>query len=228
LRIAALVVEAVFYNAFSEVIPFQMSKTTSKESSVWEKVNSISSVCLVLVGLGAMWFAYTQIKESRDEAKIQHLVEVVQQFDQPPYSDIRRRLAAQRIDTKQKIVRPLDVEDPPGEMIDLLDFCQHIGLLVNRGYLDEGDVYGEFADPMFLLYRDARPLIDARRKEEPAVWGDFVDLVQALERIDIESNNGAANHPSQEEIYEEYNADAQVPVGGGLFPEKKSRPPKKK
>jgi hypothetical protein len=198
-----------------------------KESSLWEKVNAISSALLVLVGVGGIIFAYFQIKESREEAKIQHLVEVVQQFDQPPYSDIRIRLATQRIDTKKRIVRPLNVDDPPGEMIDLIDFFQHIGLLVRRGYLDEGDVYGEFADPMFLLYVDARPLIDARQKEEPAVWGDFTDLMQAMERIDREDNAGVANHPSQEDIYEEYNADAQVPTGGPL-PLKRSPPRKKK
>lgn len=198
-----------------------------EKSSVWEKVNAISSVFLVLVGVGGIIFAYVQIRESRDEAKIQRLVEVVRQFDQPPYSDIRRRLAAQRIDTKQKSVRPLDVEDPPGEMIDLLDFCQHIGFLVSRGFLDRDDVYGEFADPMFLLYTDARPLIDARRKKEPAVWGDCVDLMQVLIQIDAENNAGVANHPSQDDIYEEYNADAQVPVGGPL-PLQKSHSPKKK
>ena len=172
--------------------------------------------CSLLLELRPGIFAYYQIKESREEARIQHLVEVVQQFDQPPYSDIRIRLAAQRIDTKQRIVRPLNVEDPPGEMIDLIDFFQHVGLLVRRGYLDEGDVYGEFADPMFLLYTDARPLIDARQKEEPAVWGDFTDLMQAMVRIDQEDNAGVGNHPSQEDIYEEYNADAQVPTGGPL------------
>jgi hypothetical protein len=137
----------------------------------WEKVNAISSILLVFVGVGGIVFAYYQIKESRDEAKMQHLVEVVQQFDQPPYSDIRKKLGVERIDTKQRTVRPLDVEDPPNEMIDLLDFCRHIGMLVSRGYLDEGDVYGEFADPLFLLYSDARPLIDARQKQEPGRLG---------------------------------------------------------
>jgi len=101
-------------------------------------------------------------------------------------------------------------------MIDLLDFYEHIGLLVRRGYLDEGDVYGEFADPMFLLYTDARPLIDARQKEEAAVWGDFVDLIQTMQQIDKDNNAGAANHPSQEDIYEEYNADAESPAGAPL------------
>src|ERR1019366_1707306 len=132
----------------------------AKEPDGWGMANAISSIALVALGAGALLFAYFQIKEARDEAKIQHLVEIVQQFDQPPYSDIRRRLGAARIDTKQGTVRQLNVNDPPGEMIDLLDFYQHIGLLVSRGYLDPQAVYSEFSDPMFLLYTDGRPLID--------------------------------------------------------------------
>jgi LacI family transcriptional regulator len=59
-------------------------------------------------------------------------------------------------------------------------------------------------------------------KQEPADWGDCVDLMQVLERIDVENNNGVANHPSPEDIYEEYNADAQVPTAGPL-PVRRSR-----
>src|ERR1035437_6632118 len=100
-----------------------------RESNFWEKLNAISSALLVIVGFGAVVFAYYQIKEARSdakaqieearsEAKMEHLVEVVREFDEPHYSDIRKRLAAARIDTKRGTVRPLDVDDPPGEMID--------------------------------------------------------------------------------------------------------------
>jgi hypothetical protein len=51
--------------------------------------------------------------------------------------------------------------------------------------------------------------------------------MQVLQRIDNENDNGAANHPSQEDMYEEYNAYAQVPTAGPL-PVKRSRPKIKK
>ena len=199
----------------------------SRESNKWERINAISSLALVIVGAGALLFAYFQIKEARNEAKIQHLVEVVQEFDGPHYSDMRRRLAIARIDPTQKNLRPLDVTAPPDDMIDLLDFYQHIGRLVTRGYLDPDDVYSEFSDPMFLLYTDARPLIDARQKEEIAVWGDFTDLIAVMKRIDEGDNAGAGDHPSTEDMFEQYNADAASPAREPLLSKGRSSQIKK-
>jgi hypothetical protein len=185
----------------------------SRESNAWEKLDAISSLLLVFVGAGALIFANSQIRESRDEARMQHLVEVVRQFEESPILDTRRRLASERIDTKLKIVLPLDPNDPPDAMTDMANFYQHIGLLVSDGYLDKRDVWGEFSDAMFVFYADARPMIEDAQKEQPAYFGGFTDLMEDMEKIDKDDNEGKGSHPSQADIYSFYAAEAESQAG---------------
>jgi hypothetical protein len=84
-----------------------------------------------------------QLAEPRGEAKIQHLVEESSRFDQGPLLASRRSLAAKRLDKTHKTLRPLDLNNEPEERWDVLNACDHIGLLTKRDYLDVTDVWNE-------------------------------------------------------------------------------------
>jgi hypothetical protein len=66
-------------------------------------------------------------------------------------------------------------------MYDVLNFFDHVGLLEQRGYLDKGDVWSEFSYWLFAFYSDARPLIDAEQKDDPASFSSFSALMDDLE-----------------------------------------------
>lgn len=117
---------------------------------------AIFSGILAVTAVGALWYARDQIKETREEsefqikearqqAKVQHLLELANQFDQEPMATYRRALAQKRLKHE---------DDDPMELYRLLDFFETVGLLVNRGYLDEEDVWSEFGHWVLSLNAD--------------------------------------------------------------------------
>jgi uncharacterized protein YktA (UPF0223 family) len=191
----------------------QPSNRWEKLSALASAVTAFSTFLLFAAGAGALIFANRQIQESREQSKIQHLVEVVQQFDQSPMVDFRKSLADKRLDAKHKILLPLDPDNVPYEMSDVLDFFEHIGLLEKRGYLDKNDVWDEFSDFMFPLYADARPYIDSEQKKDRAEYANFTQLMKEMEQIEAEKEGGTVKPQSQEDIRDFYIGEAEDQPG---------------
>jgi hypothetical protein len=181
----------------------------------WEAVTALATVFLVLTGIFALSFAGKQIKEARDEARIQHLDNLVRQFDQSPLVDSRKRLALKRIDQKRGAVLPLDPEDPPSEMYAVLNFFDYVGLLEKRGYLNTDDVWDALGYWMFPFYADARPVIDLEKKDDPDFYANFSRLMDGLEAIELQ-RHGRQYHPSQTELFEFYSDEAVIQSGAVL------------
>jgi hypothetical protein len=191
----------------------QPSNRWEKLSALASAVTAFSTFLLFAAGAGALIFANRQIQESREQSKIQHLVEVVQQFDQSPMVDFRKSLADKRLDAKHKILLPLDPDNVPYEMSDVLDFFEHMGLLEKRGYLDKNDVWDEFSDFMFPLYADARPYIDSEQKKDRAEYANFTQLMKEMEQIEAEKEGGTVKPQSQEDIRDFYIGEAEDQPG---------------
>jgi uncharacterized protein YktA (UPF0223 family) len=127
--------------------------------------------------------------------------------------DFRKSLADKRLDAKHKILLPLDPDNVPYEMSDVLDFFEHIGLLEKRGYLDKNDVWDEFSDFMFPLYADARPYIDSEQKKDRAEYANFTQLMKEMEQIEAEKEGGTVKPQSQEDIRDFYIGEAEDQPG---------------
>lgn len=125
----------------------------------WNAVNGVSSVAVAVVAILALIFTGVQIHAYREETKVQHLMELVREFEAQRFAGIRRSLASQRIDTKLNRLKKLDPDNPPGEMLDELNFCVDVGLLTSRGALNVHDVWSEFGYWLFPVYYDSRPVI---------------------------------------------------------------------
>jgi hypothetical protein len=192
--------------------------------SVWERVTAISSLTFAIVGIVALAIAGTQIHEMREEAKVQHLTAFVDKWDSPEWNSIRKSLAQKRVDTAQQRLRPIDVDDPPMELYDELDFCEDIGLLTERGYLDRHDVWNEFGDWLFYLYADARPLLDSEQRTSPAEFKECTNLVESMRLIEAKEDASADDHPSENDIYATYMGDLDSEPGQ---PAIRGRRPKK-
>ena len=97
-------------------------------------------------------------------------------------------------------------QDDPDELYAVLDFFETIGLLVERGYLDESDVWNTFAIDVFTLNSDERQNIEQQRRKDPNTYAEFRFLVERLTHIE-EKNHGLGANPSKEEIKEYYQQE---------------------
>lgn len=182
----------------------------SKESTAWDKLTAISSLVLANTGVVALLIAWHQIQEAREEARIQHLIEFVQRFDGADFIKIRKSLAHQRIDKISETLLPLSSSDPPTEIYDELNLCDSIGHLVARGYLDRHDVWSELSYWLFPLYADARPVIEAEQKTNPASFVECQKLVESMRPIEDKEDKGTDNHLDNDDIYSFYAGDDEA------------------
>src|ERR1700680_1487236 len=113
---------------------------------------------LAAITVATVFYARGQIKETRaisdaqlartrQDNQIQHLLELVKEFDQEPMATYRKGLANKRLNTK---------DDDPLEVYRVLDFFETVGRLVDRGYLDEEDVWNQFGYWVLYLNADSK------------------------------------------------------------------------
>lgn len=179
----------------------------------WNAITAMATVLVAMTGIVAVVFAVVQIREFREEAKIQHLEDRIKEYDSPRFLAIRKALAEKRIDTVQKRLNQLDPDNEPDELDEEMDFCDDLGLLVSRGALSRNDVWSVFSTWLFVLHTDARPVIDEARKDGPAYYGNCTDLVKSMEPIEEKENNGNDDHPSESDIYQFYLSELDAQPG---------------
>ena len=183
------------------------------ESNIWEKLTAVSSCALAVIALTALIFTYLQITESRHESQIQHLAEVVHDFDSGSVRNSLSALATKRIDQKKQALSPLDPTNPPGEIYEVANFFEYVGLLTKRGYLDQNDVWDSFGYYLCAFYADSRPLIEVEQKGDPENYADMSWLEETLRQIDEKSHSGRGSHCTQKDIYDFYDGEIETPSG---------------
>jgi hypothetical protein len=197
------------------------------KASIWDRITAFSTVALALIALFALVFTYLQIRdyrsqsqvqinemraeskaqhdEMREESKVQHLMEVVGRFNSPEQLVIRRNLALKRVDRKRNGLYKLDPDSPPVEMEEELDLCNNIGLLTERGYLDLHDVWSEFSEWAFYLYRDSHSYLDGL--VSPADYKECKDLVENMRPIEKAEGKNMYSDPDEDQLYDSYVDD---------------------
>ncbi len=186
---------------------------STPDSSIWDRITAFSSFAMAVMGIGALIFTWLQIREMRNEVTVEHLTELIDKYDSPDQITIRKSLAAKRVDQEHGQLRPLNVNDAPTELYDELGFCEDIGLLTKRGYLDPHDVWNEFGGWLLLLYTDAHPLLDSEQKQDPSEYRDCTSMVENLKSIDNNEASSANDHPSDSDLYNSYLGDIQRQSG---------------
>jgi|SRR5579871_2172206 len=179
-------------------------KPATSSATKWDRMTAVATVALAVIGFSALTLAGLQVREMREEAKIQHLLEFTRDFDGPEHSSNRKTLALKRIDKSQGRLHQLDPSNPPAELESELDFCEDLGLLTHRGYLNRHDVWNNFGYWLFVIYADARPYLDAEQKNDPAEYRECSNLVETLRPIEVKESAGVNEHPSEDNIYRTY------------------------
>jgi hypothetical protein len=181
----------------------------ARESNKWDMITALSSLALALLALIALVFTYLQIMEFHHESQIQHLAEVVHEFDNGPVNREFNSLARKRVDQNTEVLKPLDKDEPPEEMYDISNFFEYVALLTQRGYLDQNDVWDSFGYYLFNFYADAKPMIDLEQHQDPDTYADLTWLVENMRQIEDKSHHGNEDHPTSDEIFLFYNGYVQ-------------------
>ena len=134
------------------------SGTRSKVMVNWLEVQAIGTVALVATSAGAISYAALQLRHEREYRSVANLEKQLDFFQSEAFLVARRKLAVDRMDGDRLL--PWNVEEPPVSVFEVLDFYEHLGLLVKKGHLHVYDVWHTFYEWAQPVYFDLRMLIE--------------------------------------------------------------------
>lgn len=145
----------------------------------WLAMGALGNVGLVLTGAGAISYAGLQLRHERAYRQVSNLEKQLGFFLSPVFVETRRRLAEARLDGDG--LKAWTVEEPPVTAFEVLDFYEHLSLLVKKGHLDLYDVWHTFYEWAQPVYVDMQPLIES---PESAYYDHYNDLQRMMRRMD--------------------------------------------
>ena len=181
----------------------------------WVEVQALANAVLVLTSAGAIGYAAVQLRHERGYRAVDNLEKQLSFFLGETYLGARKRLAAERTDRKELL--PWDPEEPPVAALEVLDFYEHLGLLVKKGHLDVYDVWHTFYEWAQPVYVDLKPLIEAQDGPFMDHYADLQALMRTMDDIQLKQMHAKnANHWAlftQDRIldYYRYELDAGRP-----------------
>ncbi len=170
-----------------------------------EWLTAIFTASIAVTGVCALLYAKGQIRQARDEAQVQHLLVLENEYRTEPMATYRKVCAQKRL---------AGVEEPDEE-VEVLNFFETVALLANHGYLKDTDVWETFSYDILSVYADDRENIEQDRKEDPNDYSNLVLLIPRLETID-ESRHGSATKPSKEDLHDYWVSESKIGVGAPI------------
>ena len=159
----------------------------------WEAVQAIANVVLVLTSAGAISYAALQLRHEREYRSVNNLEKQLSFFLSEPFVAARRRLAESR--TSGEELLPWSIDDPPIAAFEVLDFYEHLGLLVKKGHLEIYDVWHTFYEWAQPVYVDLQTLIEDPESAFSDQYSDLRKLVRGMDDIQLKRmHSQKANH----------------------------------
>ena len=152
----------------------------------WEAVQAVATVTLVVTSLGAIGYAGLQLKHEREYRVGRQSGKAARLFPRPHLrrgaSAPGRRTASKTIsaaegEPEHASLAPWEIDDPPVSAFEVLDFYEHLALLVKKGHLDLYDVWHTFYEWAQPVYVDLQPLIEG---PESPYRDHYVDLQRMM------------------------------------------------
>jgi hypothetical protein len=139
----------------------------------------MATVVLVVTSAGAIAYAALQLRHERAYRSVENLEKQLSFFLSDKFVAVRRRLAEARLD--ETGLKPWTLEEPPVSAFEVLDFYEHLSLLVKKGHLDLYDVWHTFYEWAQPVYVDMQSLIES---EDSAYSEHYRDLRRMMRRMD--------------------------------------------
>ncbi len=146
----------------------------------WVAVQGVSTSILVFTSVGAIAYAGLQLRHEREYRSVANLEKQLSFFLSENFVAARRRLAQARLDVTPDETKlyAWEVDAPPVSAFEVLDFYEHLALLVKKGHLDLYDVWHTFYEWAQPVYVDMQPLIEG----DDSMYADHYDDLQRMMR----------------------------------------------
>jgi hypothetical protein len=159
----------------------------------WDAIQAVSTAVLVLTSAGAIGYAGLQLRHERAYRAVDNLEKQLSFFLSEPFVAARRRLAKARLGDEGLL--PWDVENPPVSVFEVLDFYEHLSLLVKKGHLDLYDVWHTFYEWAQPVYVDMQPLIEGEQSAYAEHYNDLQRMMRKMDEIQLSKmEEQGANH----------------------------------
>lgn len=178
----------------------------------------MATSALVLTSAGAIFYAGLQLRHEREYRAITNLEKQLEFFHSEKFRQARSLLARDRLDDAGAL-RFFEASEPPVSVFEVLDFYEHLGLLVKKGHLEIYDVWHTFYEWVQPVYSDMRGVIESKQVEWSWHYSDLRRLVAGMDRIQRERTKGKQNRQqlwSAERIAEHYRYE--IEAGGDSLP----------
>ena len=159
----------------------------------WVEVQSLATAALVLTSAGAIAYAGLQLRHERDYRAVANLEKQLSFFLSDAFTASRRRLAEARLSDEG--LRSWEVDDPPLSAFEVLDFYEHLSLLVKKGHLDVYDVWHTFYEWAQPVYVDMQAMIESDDSPYSDHYSDLRKLMRQMDEIQLKRmHEKNANH----------------------------------
>ncbi|GAC1364883.1 MAG: hypothetical protein NVSMB3_13440 [Acidobacteriaceae bacterium] len=159
----------------------------------WIEVQAVATVVLVLTSAGAIAYAALQLRHEREYRSVANLEKQLGFFLSQGFVAARRRLAEARLD--ETGLKAWDLENPPVSVFEVLDFYEHLSLLVKKGHLDVYDVWHTFYEWAQPVYVDVQALIESDESSYSEHYRDLRKLMRQMDEIQLQRmHKKNANH----------------------------------
>jgi hypothetical protein len=163
----------------------------------WTEVEAIATSVLVLTSAGAIAYAGIQLKHERAYRWVANLEKQLGFFLSENFVAARRRLASARLDVtaEQPKLTDWELDSPPVSAFEVLDFYEHLALLVKKGHLDLYDVWHTFYEWAQPVYVDMQPLIESPDSMYNDHYNDLQRMMRRMDEIQLKRMHAKnANH----------------------------------
>ncbi len=148
----------------------------------WTEVEAFATIAYVLTSAGAITYAGLQLRREREYRSVTNLEKQLDFFHSDKFREARRRLARERLSDTGKLLA-LDKDSPPVAAFEVLDFYEHLGLLVKKGHLEIYDVWHTFYERLQPVYADFRSVIEDGGGEWSDEYSDLRRVMHATDSI---------------------------------------------
>ncbi|MCU1253165.1 MAG: hypothetical protein JWQ49_6194 [Edaphobacter sp.] len=143
----------------------------------------MATVVLVVTSAGAIAYAALQLRHERAYRSVENLEKQLSFFLSDKFVAVRRRLAEARLD--ETGLKPWTLEEPPVSAFEVLDFYEHLSLLVKKGHLDVYDVWHTFYEWAQPVYVDMQPLVESEDSPYSEHYRDLQRMIRRMDEIQM-------------------------------------------
>ena len=164
----------------------------------WVAVQGVATSILVLTSVGAIAYAGLQLRHEREYRSVANLEKQLSFFLSENFVGARRRLAQARLDSsdaENPALLAWEIDAPPISVFEVLDFYEHLSLLVKKGHLDLYDVWHTFYEWAQPVYVDMQALIESTDSMYAEHYDDLQHMMRQMDEIQLaRMHEKHANH----------------------------------